>query len=71
MPEKSSYKLGELLARRDQLLRVGKTYAQSYEQGQIPDDELDRCIEELRAIRRQLYALDLNIESLSMINPGS
>lgn len=65
-----SLELDDLLTRIDQLTIAGRSYAERFERGLIGESEFERCIEELRAIRRQIYLLGLIINSPSYQIPG-
>ena len=58
-----------LIEERERLVEETKPYQSLPQDPSLSHEELDRCIEELRAIRLRIHAIDEHLKSVGSINP--
>jgi len=59
-----------LIEERERLVEETKPYQELPQDAALSDEELDRCIEELRAIRLRIHAIDEHLRAAGSINPA-
>ena len=59
-----------LIEERERLVEETKSYQGLPQDAALSDEEFDRCIEELRAIRLRIHAIDEHLRAAGSINPA-
>lgn len=58
-----------LIKERERLVEETTSYQDLAQDAALSDEDLDRCIEELRAIRLRIHAIDEHLKAAGLINP--